>query len=165
LNAAPMHDVGKIGIPDHILLKPGSLDRQEWEIMKSHAAIGAELLAGSRSPVVQMGELIALTHHERWDGTGYPRGLKGEEIPFVSRITAVGDVFDALISERPYKSAWPLDEARAEIIRLSGQHFDPDLVTVFDGVFAELVEIIDGANREAGMPVPLRTAADAKRTG
>ena len=165
LNAAPMHDVGKIGIPDHILLKPGSLDREEWEIMKGHAAIGAELLAGSRSPVVQMGELIALTHHERWDGTGYPRGLKGEEIPFVSRITSVGDVFDALISDRPYKSAWPLDEARVEVMRLSGQNFDPDLVTVFDGVFYELVEIIDGANREAGMPVPLRTAADAKRAG
>ena len=165
LAAAPMHDVGKIGIPDHILLKPDKLDPHEWEIMRNHAAIGAELLAGSRSPVVQMGELIALTHHERWDGSGYPRGLKGEEIPFVSRITSVGDVFDALISDRPYKSAWPLDEARVEIMRLSGQNFDPDLVTVFDGVFYELVEIIDGANREAGMPVPLRTAADAKRAG
>jgi putative two-component system response regulator len=156
LNAAPMHDVGKIGIPDHILLKPGKLDADEWEIMRSHAAIGAELLAGSRSPVVQMGELIALTHHEKWDGSGYPRGLKGEEIPFVSRVTAICDVFDALISVRPYKSAWPIDQALEEVKRGAGKHFDPKLVTIFVRIFPEILEIVDGANTEAGMPPPDR---------
>jgi HD-GYP domain-containing protein (c-di-GMP phosphodiesterase class II) len=152
LNAAPMHDVGKIGIPDHILLKPGKLTADEWEIMRSHAAIGAELLAGSRSPVVQMGELIALTHHEKWDGSGYPRGLKGDEIPFVARVTAVCDVFDALISERPYKAAWSIDDALEEVKRGAGAHFDPELVDTFVGVFPELVRIVDDANREAGLP-------------
>jgi HD-GYP domain-containing protein (c-di-GMP phosphodiesterase class II) len=156
LNAAPMHDVGKIGIPDHILLKPGKLDADEWEVMKSHAMIGSELLAGSRSPVMQMGELIALTHHERWDGTGYPRGLKGEEIPFGARITAVCDVFDALISQRPYKEPWPLEDALEEIKKDSGGHFDPEIVDVFVSIFSELVSIVDAANREAGVPAPLR---------
>jgi HD-GYP domain-containing protein (c-di-GMP phosphodiesterase class II) len=156
LNAAPMHDVGKIGIPDHILLKPGKLDDQEWEIMRSHSAIGAELLAGSRSPVVQMGEVIALTHHERWDGSGYPRGLKGDEIPFVARVTAICDVFDALISERPYKPAWSLERAREEIQSESGKHFDPELVAIFNRIFPEMTEIVDDANREAGLPAVLR---------
>src|SRR4051794_28207124 len=156
LNAAPMHDVGKIGIPDHILLKPGKLDADEWELMRSHAAIGAELLAGSRSPVVQMGELIALTHHEKWDGSGYPRGLKGEEIPFVARVTAVCDVFDALISERPYKSPWPIDRALEEVEEGAGNHFDPELVATFVSVFPEILEIVDGANTEAGIPPPDR---------
>src|SRR3954470_15134791 len=141
LNAAPMHDVGKIGIPDHILLKPGKLTPDEWEIMRSHAAIGAELLAGSRSPVVQMGELIAFTHHEKWDGSGYPRGLKGDEIPFVARVTAICDVFDALISKRPYKRAWPIAEALEEVKRGSGTHFDPELVATFVSVFPEILEI------------------------
>jgi putative two-component system response regulator len=156
LNAAPMHDVGKIGIPDHILLKPGKLDADEWEIMRSHAAIGAELLAGSRSPVVQMGELIALTHHEKWDGSGYPRGLKGDEIPFVARVTAVCDVFDALISVRPYKSAWPVDQALEEVGKGAGGHFDPELVATFVRIFPEILEIVDGANTEAGIPPPDR---------
>ncbi len=156
LNAAPMHDVGKIGIPDHILLKPGELNAEEWEIMRSHSAIGAELLAGSRSPVVQMGEVIALTHHERWDGSGYPRGLKGDEIPFVARVTAICDVFDALISERPYKPAWSLERARGEIRSEAGKHFDPELVAIFTEIFHELVEIVDDANREAGLPAVLR---------
>src|SRR3954463_15669809 len=144
LNAAPMHDVGKIGIPDHILLKPGKLDADEWEIMRSHAAIGAELLAGSRSPVVQMGELIALTHHEKWDGSGYPRGLRGDEIPFVARATAICDVFDALISVRPYKFAWPIDQALAEVEKGAGSHFDPELVATFVRIFPEILEIVDG---------------------
>ena len=156
LNAAPMHDVGKIGIPDQILLKPGKLDADEWEVMKSHAAIGAELLAGSRSPVVRMGELISLTHHERWDGSGYPRGLKGDEIPFAARITAVCDVFDALVSERPYKDPWTLEAALEEIKEASGTHFDPELVEVFVSVFPELVSIVDEANTEAGVPIPPR---------
>jgi HD-GYP domain-containing protein (c-di-GMP phosphodiesterase class II) len=163
LNAAPMHDVGKIGIPDHILLKPGKLDADEWEIMKSHAAIGAELLAGSRSPVVQMGELISLTHHEKWDGSGYPRGLKGNEIPFVARITSVCDVFDALISERPYKNAWTLEAAIEEIKADSGSHFDPELVEVFVSIFPELVSIVDEASSEAGVPPPARSGDAADR--
>jgi HD-GYP domain-containing protein (c-di-GMP phosphodiesterase class II) len=158
LAAAPMHDVGKIGIPDYILLKPGKLDADEWEIMRNHAAIGAELLAGSRSPVVQMGELISLTHHEKWDGSGYPRGLKGDEIPFVARVTAIGDVFDALISERPYKPAWPIDEAFDEVKRGAGTHFDPELVATFVRIFPELVKIVDDANREAGIPAFDRSA-------
>jgi HD-GYP domain-containing protein (c-di-GMP phosphodiesterase class II) len=163
LNAAPMHDVGKIGIPDHILLKPGKLDADEWEIMKGHAAIGAELLAGSRSPVVQMGELISLTHHEKWDGSGYPRGLKGDEIPFVARVTAVCDVFDALISERPYKNAWTLDSAIEEVKADSGRHFDPALVEVFVSIFPELVSIVEEANSEVGVPPPARRADTANR--
>ena len=156
LNAAPMHDVGKIGIPDHILLKPGELDADEWEVMKSHALIGAELLAGSRSPVMQMGELIALTHHEKWDGSGYPRGLKGEEIPLAARITAVCDVFDALISSRPYKDPWALEDALEEIQGESGSHFDPHVVEVFVSIFPELVSIVDAASAEAGVAAPPR---------
>jgi putative two-component system response regulator len=151
-----MHDVGKIGIPDHILLKPGKLTVDEWEIMRSHAAIGAELLAGSRSPVVQMGELIALTHHEKWDGSGYPRGLRGDEIPFVARVTAICDVFDALISQRPYKAAWPLDQALDEVKLGAGRHFDPELTSTFVRIFPELVRIVDDANREAGLPLSER---------
>ena len=148
LHAAPMHDIGKIAIPDHILLKPGRLDPDEWEIMESHTARGAELLTGSRSPVVQMGRTIALTHHERWDGTGYPSGMAGQEIPFESRVTAVCDVFDALISERPYKSAWSANDALAEIKRQSGHHFDPELVRVFVGMFPQVLAIVEDTERE-----------------
>jgi response regulator RpfG family c-di-GMP phosphodiesterase len=142
LHAAPMHDVGKIGIPDAILLKPGELDPDEWETMKRHAVIGAELLAGSHSPVVQLGETIALTHHERYDGTGYPAGLRGEEIPFVARITAVCDVFDALISKRPYKRPWSHEAALAEIQAQSGRHFDPVVVEAFTRIYPEVLEIV-----------------------
>jgi HD-GYP domain-containing protein (c-di-GMP phosphodiesterase class II) len=155
LHAAPMHDVGKIAIPDSILLKPGRLTPEEWEVMKTHAELGARLLEGSPSPVVETGRLIALTHHERWDGTGYPQGLKGEEVPFVARLTAVCDVFDALISERPYKSAWPLDEALSEIKRQSGRHFDPELVRVFVQQYPEIVRIVEesgGLDRTGVLP-------------
>ena len=141
LNAAPMHDVGKLAISDQILRKPGTLEPEEWEIMKSHAAVGAELLSGSRSPVVQLGEVIALTHHEHWDGNGYPRQLKGPEIPFAARVTAICDVFDALISDRPYKKAWTLPEALEEIRRERGGHFDPALVDVFIEIFDDLVAL------------------------
>jgi response regulator RpfG family c-di-GMP phosphodiesterase len=127
-HASAMHDVGKIAIPDRILRKPGPLSADEWTIMQRHTTIGADLLAGSRSPLVQMGEVIARTHHERWDGSGYPAGLAGEDIPLVGRICAVCDVFDALISVRPYKPAWTVDEALAEIADQSGRHFDPRLV-------------------------------------
>jgi putative two-component system response regulator len=140
-HASPMHDVGKIGIPDRVLLKPGKLDPDEWEVMKTHAAIGADLLSGSKSPLVQMAATIALTHHERWDGTGYPYRLHGEGIPLVGRIAAVCDVFDALTSERPYKRAWPVEESLEEIRRGAGTHFDPALVTLFDANIAEILTI------------------------
>jgi putative two-component system response regulator len=128
LNASPMHDIGKIGIPDAILLKPGQLDAGEWEIMKSHTVIGARLLDGDDSELLRMARDIALSHHEKWDGTGYPHGLSGEDIPQAARIAALADVFDALTSERPYKVAWTI-EASVELIRSrSGTHFDPALV-------------------------------------
>jgi CHASE2 domain-containing sensor protein len=140
-HASAMHDVGKIAIPDAILRKPGPLTEGEWEVMKSHTTIGADLLAGSRSPLVQMGEVIARTHHERWDGSGYPAGLAGDDIPLVGRICAVADVFDALTSPRPYKQAWPVDDALAEISAQSGRHFDPRLAAL-------LLEMGDDLRRE-----------------
>jgi CHASE2 domain-containing sensor protein len=130
-HASVLHDVGKIGIPDRILLKPGPLDPSEWEIMKTHAAVGASILAGSATPLLQLGETIALTHHERWDGSGYPQGLAAEAIPLAGRICAICDVYDALRSERPYKRAWSREEALAEITRERGSHFDPHLVDAF----------------------------------
>jgi HD-GYP domain-containing protein (c-di-GMP phosphodiesterase class II) len=129
--ASAMHDVGKIAIPDSILGKPGPLSGEERRIMQSHTTIGADMLAGSRSPLVQLGETIARTHHERWDGEGYPAALAGEDIPLVGRICAVCDVFDALVSTRPYKHAWSLETALAEIRRQRGRHFDPRLVDLF----------------------------------
>ena len=128
--AAPLHDVGKIAIPDSILLKPGKLTPQEFECMKTHTRLGAQILSGGRFSLLQLAEQIALTHHERWDGTGY-LGLRGESIPMAGRIVAVADVFDALTSERPYKKAWPRNEAIQEIQRQSGRHFDPHLVEIF----------------------------------
>jgi response regulator RpfG family c-di-GMP phosphodiesterase len=131
LQASALHDIGKIGIPDRVLLKPGKLDADEWELMKTHTTIGAQLLSGSTSDVVQMAERVALTHHERWDGKGYPHGLHGVDIPFESRICTITDVFDALVSERPYKKAWTVDEALAEVERMSGSAFEPKLVEIF----------------------------------
>ncbi len=141
LNASPMHDIGKIGIPDRILLKPGKFEPDEWDVMKTHTTIGAELLAGHDSPLMQMASVIALTHHERWDGSGYPRGLAGEAIPLMGRIVAVCDVFDALTSERPYKHAWSIAEARAHLAENAGRHFDPALVKRFDEIFPEILRI------------------------
>jgi len=131
LQASALHDIGKIGIPDRVLLKPGKLDDEEWALMKTHTTIGAQILSGSKSDVLRMAETIALTHHERWDGKGYPDGLAGSAIPIEARICSICDVFDALISERPYKKAWPVSEALAEIARMSGQAFEPWLVEVF----------------------------------
>ena len=131
LNASPLHDIGKLGVPDSILLKPAKLTGEEWEMMKKHTLIGARLLSGSDSEFMKMAETIALTHHEKWDGSGYPQGLKGEEIPLVGRIVAICDVFDALLSRRPYKKAWTLDEALDEIKRTGGTHFDPKVVDAF----------------------------------
>lgn len=130
-SAAPLHDVGKIGIPDAILLKPARLTEAEFVIMQSHAAIGAAMLSHSQSPVVQLAEIIALTHHERWNGSGYPQSLKGDSIPIEGQITGVADVFDALTNERPYKPAWPVAQALAEIESNSGSQFDPEVVKVF----------------------------------
>lgn len=129
--AAPLHDIGKLGVSEAILLKPESLSGEEFELVKRHTTVGAGILAGSSSGLLQMAELIALTHHERWDGKGYPRGLAGEKIPLAGRITAVADVFDALTHKRPYKEAWGLDEALAVIRKGSGRQFDPDVVDAF----------------------------------
>ena len=148
LHAAPMHDIGKIGIPDAILLKPGPLDPDEWEEMKRHTTIGAELLAGSHSPVVQLGEVIALTHHERWDGSGYPHGLAGDATPLAGRISAIADVFDALISERPYKDAWDHQSAANEISSQAGRQFDPELVDLFLGLQPALEHLLASAEAE-----------------
>ncbi len=131
LHASSMHDVGKIGIPDSILLKPGRLDAEEWELMKTHTTIGAELLADDDSELMKMAYEIALSHHERWDGSGYPSGLAGETIPKSGRITALADVFDALTSPRPYKKAWSIDDTLALVKDASGKHFDPELVDIF----------------------------------
>lgn len=131
LNTSPLHDIGKVAIPDSILLKPGKLDPEEYELMKNHTTLGAKMLTGGDSAFLKTAEIIALNHHEKFDGSGYPQGLKGEEIPLVGRICAVCDVFDALTSARPYKKAWPLKDAVEEIVRGSGTHFDPKIVQAF----------------------------------
>ncbi|MCK9238339.1 MAG: two-component system response regulator [Thiopseudomonas sp.] len=141
LHAAPMHDVGKIGIPDAILLKPGKLTAEEWEIMRQHPAIGARIIGEHKSSLLQLAATIALCHHEKWDGSGYPNGLAGEEILLEARIVALVDVFDALTSERPYKKAWPIEEALEFIRQQSGSHFDPMLVDVFMDCLPEILHI------------------------
>jgi putative two-component system response regulator len=140
-HAAPMHDVGKIGIPDRILLKPGGLSDEEWEVMRSHTLIGAQILADSKSDVIQMGERIALAHHERWDGGGYPKGLAREEIPQEARICAIVDFFDALTVDRPYRRAVPNEEVVAMMDEECGAHFDPDLLKVFHRVRPKIEEV------------------------
>lgn len=140
--AAPMHDIGKIGIPDHILLKPGKLDDAEWKIMRRHPEIGAEIIGEHDSPLLKTARIISMTHHEKWDGSGYPKQLKGEEIPLIGRIIAVVDVFDALTTERPYKKAWTIEEAIAHLQRESGRHFDPELVVLFMKVMSGVMEVM-----------------------
>ncbi len=130
--AAPLHDVGKLGVSDTILLKPGRLTQDELVLMRTHTEIGVRILSGSDSPVLKLAEEIALTHHERWDGTGYPAGLAGERIPLSGRIVALADVFDALTHARPYKEAWTVDDAMREIRGSSGTHFDPQVVKAFE---------------------------------
>ncbi|MEO2279878.1 two-component system response regulator [Pseudoalteromonas pernae] len=142
-NAAPMHDIGKIGIPDKVLLKPGKLDAQEWEIMKKHAQYGADIIGEHPSPILQMAKEVAITHHEKWNGMGYPNGLKGEEIPLSGRIVAVADVFDALTSARPYKPAWTEQKAIALLREEAGQHFDPSLIEPFIAILPKIREIQD----------------------
>ncbi len=140
-NATPMHDVGKIAIPDEIILKEGPLDEAEWEIMKTHTLLGAELLDGYDYGVLALARSLALTHHEKWDGSGYPQGLKAEEIPLDTRILKICDVFDALTSKRPYKEAWSVEEAMKEIEAGTGSHFEPDLVGQFKNILPEILSI------------------------
>ncbi len=139
--AASMHDVGKIGIPDHILLKPGKLDDLEWQFMRKHPEFGAEIIGEHDSELLQIAKEIALTHHEKWDGSGYPLGLKEDAIPLSGRIVAVADVFDALTTERPYKQAWSIEKAAEFITEAAGSHFDPDVVECFNRVLPEISKI------------------------
>lgn len=165
-HASVMHDVGKIGVPDAVLLKPARLDAEEWAIMRTHTTTGGEILAGSERPIIQMAETIALTHHEHWDGNGYPAGLVGEEIPIVGRICAICDVFDALVSPRPYKTAWSVEDALTEIRRSSGSHFDPKLVDVFLELIPSLLHLYaeqsPAALAHAGDPPPDPTSAASR---
>jgi putative two-component system response regulator len=143
LYAASMHDIGKMGIPDKILMKPGKLNTREWEIMKRHPFIGAKILNGSKQDYIKLAKEVSLTHHEKWDGTGYPQGLKGERIPISGRIAAVADVFDALISERPYKPSFSLRESFETIKNGRGTHFDPDIIDAFIGIKQEVLSIVE----------------------
>lgn len=140
-NAAPMHDIGKIGTPDAVLLKPGALDANEWSIMQRHVLMGAEILGEHDSQLLQMARRIALCHHEKYDGSGYPYRIAGDSIPIEARIVAIADVFDALTSVRPYKKAWPVDEAVALLQREKGKHFDPLLVDLFIEQLPAIIEI------------------------
>jgi putative two-component system response regulator len=141
LYAAPMHDVGKIGIPDRILLKPGQLTPDEWEIMQHHTTIGARILEGSTGGFIKLAQVIALTHHEKWDGSGYPRGLKGSKIPLVGCITAIADVFDAMNSKRPYKEPYPVEKSFRIIKESRGTHLAPDVVDAFFAIEDEILAI------------------------
>ncbi|RIX42021.1 MAG: response regulator [Rhodocyclales bacterium GT-UBC] len=152
LEAAPMHDVGKIGIPDYILLKPGKLTPEEFEVMKGHARIGYELLKDSGSEILRAGAEIAISHHEKFDGSGYPNGLRGHDIPVFGRVVAVADVFDALTSERPYKKAWPLEEAVRFLEEGRGKHFDPLCV---EAMLAKWDEVLDIRRRFKDEDVPM----------
>jgi putative two-component system response regulator len=147
LHATPMHDVGKLGIPDAVLLKPGALTEAEWSVMRGHTTLGARLLAGSASEVIQMGERIARSHHERWDGNGYPEGLRGETIPLEARICAVVDCFDAVAMPRPYRPAFPIELAIDEIRKDAGQRFDPRLRQAFLDC---LPAVMDARNQTKG---------------
>jgi len=142
MSASIMHDVGKIGIPDHILLKPGKLTPEEFEIIKKHPQMGAEIIGEHESGLLQLSRAIALTHHEKWNGKGYPSGLMGEEIPLAGRVTAIADIFDALTSVRPYKEAWSVDEALDWIQKESGEALDPNLVTLFIELRPEVEKIM-----------------------
>jgi len=140
-NAAPMHDVGKMGIPDAILQKPGKLTPDEWEIMKQHAQIGAEIIGDDNSSLLQMASRIALRHHEKWDGSGYPDGLVGNAIPLEARIVSIADVFDALTSKRPYKEPWTIEATTNYILAESDKQFDPELVAAFQIALPKIIEI------------------------
>ncbi|HEX7026006.1 MAG TPA: HD domain-containing phosphohydrolase, partial [Gammaproteobacteria bacterium] len=136
-----MHDIGKIGIPDSILLNPGKLSKEEWAVMRRHPVIGAEIIGEHKSRLLEWARIIALTHHEKWDGSGYPQGLAGKEIPLIGRIVAIADVFDALTTERPYKKAWPDQEALDYLNDQRGTHFDPELVELFFSILPDILEV------------------------
>ena len=155
LHAAPMHDVGKIGIPDRILQKPGPLDPDEWKIMQSHVTIGAEIIGTHDGGMLALAHDIALTHHEKFDGSGYPNGLSGEAIPLVGRICAIADVFDALTSVRPYKKAWTEEEAAGFLVQQKGRHFDPALVDLFIARMPDIRAIRLRWAEEHAAPVPV----------
>jgi putative two-component system response regulator len=140
-NAAPMHDIGKIGIPDHILLKPGKLTDEEWNIMRMHPEFGVDIIGENDSDILMTAKEIALTHHEKWDGSGYPRALKGNDIPITGRVIMIADVFDALTTKRPYKEAWSVEDAVKYINEQAGIHFDPKLVEIFNQVLPEILTI------------------------
>lgn len=140
-HASAMHDIGKLGVSDGILHKKGTLTPDEFEEMKRHTLIGADLLYGSENELMNLAHLIALTHHEKWDGTGFPLGLKAEEIPFAGRIAALCDVFDALSSERPYKEAWSLEEAKKVVLEQKGIHFDPYVVELFEENYPKIEDV------------------------
>ncbi len=160
LMASPMHDIGKLAIPDSVLLKPGKLDGDEWQTMRSHAAMGAEILQGYDTQLLTMAAQIARTHHERWDGYGYPQGLKGEQIPLYTRIVSVCDVFDALTSERPYKPAWSVERALAHMRDNSGKHFDPE---VLDSFFAIVDQVLDLRERYPDSLVGMSSSETAEQ--
>ncbi|KFZ39158.1 chemotaxis protein CheY [Shewanella mangrovi] len=141
LHASAMHDVGKIGIPDAILQKPGKLDDDEWQVMRTHPQIGAKIIGEHENGLLQLAAIVALNHHEKWDGSGYPRGLVGEDIPEIARIVAVADVFDALTSVRPYKPAWPIADALAHMQAQSGKHFDPNIIAAFMRCLPQVEEV------------------------
>lgn len=142
MHAAPMHDIGKIGVPDHILKKTGKLNEEEWKIMKEHATFGGKILDEKNpSPLMEMAKVVAMTHHEKWDGSGYPNGLKANDIPLSGRIIAVADVFDALTSARPYKPAWTIERTIELINNESGKHFDPEIVECFINNLDEILAI------------------------
>ncbi|MBB1487389.1 HD-GYP domain-containing protein [Oceanospirillum sediminis] len=140
-SAAPMHDIGKLGIPDQILCKPGRLTEDEFEVIKSHPAIGGRILDNPDSELLKVAREVALYHHEKWDGSGYPHGLKGDDIPLVARIAALADVFDALVSVRPYKKAWSVEDALNLFEEQKGKHFDPQIVEAFQRVLPAVLEV------------------------
>lgn len=158
--AAPMHDTGKIGIPDAILKKPGKLDAAEWELMKTHSRIGHDILVRSDAPVFQLAAEVALGHHERWDGSGYPDARAGLDIPESGRIVAIADVYDALTARRPYKEPWPAQRAVATIIGGAGTHFDPRLVEAFTSILPDIDAIARlWSNRESALAFPHRISS------
>ena len=163
LYAAPMHDVGKIGIPDSILLKPGKLTADEWEIMKKHTTFGGKILKGAKAGYLKLGEVIAMTHHEKWDGSGYPKGLKGKKIPKIGRIIAIADVFDALTSKRPYKEPFSIEKSFAIIEEGRGSHFDPAVVEAFFAIKDEILSIKENyKDEDAGQFLELAETSSFK---
>ncbi len=164
LHSAPMHDVGKIGIPDAILRKPGALDAEEWAIMRQHPHMGAKIIGEHDAPMLRMAREVALYHHEKWDGSGYPQGRQGQDIPEAARIVAVADVFDALTSVRPYKPAWPVERAIDLLRQESGRHFEPRLVEHFLAHMPEITAIMQRWQEQPESDHPAAVNGDAAAT-